>query len=191
MSNLVRLNLGCGRHSFPKEEGWTNVDISPTDNVDVIANLEFNWPWPENYADELFCAHTLEHIEDSLYFMGEAWRVAKPGAKMMILVPYGSSDDADEDPTHVKRYFLNSFYYFSQLAYYNADYGYKGDWDTSLITLDLDANLFKGLETEEVLRDIRTQRNMVKQMKAELVAIKPARQPSPTPMELKVALNFA
>ena len=60
--------------------------------------------------------------------MQELWRIAKPNAKMVIRVPHGASDDAWEDPTHVRAYFSNSFGYYSQPYYWRADYGYRGDW---------------------------------------------------------------
>jgi hypothetical protein len=41
--------------------------------------------------------------------MQELWRVAKPDAILGIRCPHGASDDADEDPTHVRRMFPRSF----------------------------------------------------------------------------------
>jgi hypothetical protein len=46
--------------------------------------------------------------------MEELHRIAKPNAKVVFKVPYGSSDRAFEDPTHVRQYFLHSFDYFCQ-----------------------------------------------------------------------------
>lgn len=59
----VRLNLGCGKLTFPNEEGWVNVDIADLDGVDKQVNLfEFPWPFEDNYADYMIASHIVEHI---------------------------------------------------------------------------------------------------------------------------------
>ena len=90
-------------------------------------------------------------------------------------MPYGSSDDADEDPTHVRRLFLYSFSYFSQRGYWYADYGYRGDWETENIVLTVDAGRHAGKSFDQIFEEVRTQRNVVLEMIATLRAVKPAR----------------
>ena len=109
--------------------------------------------------------------------MQELHRVAKPGARAVFRVPYGSSDDAFEDPTHVRQYFMSSFGYFSQPYYWRADYGYRGDWATEMVTLLVDAARYAGKSAEEIMSDVRTLRNVVKEMVVELRAVKPVREP--------------
>ena len=98
--------------------GWINVDCVPLPGVDLVAQLDdpekVTLPWPDDSVDEFAMIHCLEHLHYPLPLMEELWRTAKPGAKITIACPYGSSDDADEDPTHVRRIFLNSFSYFGQ-----------------------------------------------------------------------------
>ena len=188
MTLLKKLNLGCGKEVFEGPE-WTNVDLTPREGV-VVADLEKAWPFPDDHFDELFCAHVLEHMKDPLHFMQEAWRVAKPGALMTVMVPYGSSDNAWEDPTHTRPYFIGSFYFFSQPAYHSADYGYRGDWDAELITVDLPDRLFPDKDPAAVEKILRHQRNVVDQMTAELRAVKPIRSPDAAGKHVKVALNF-
>ncbi|HHK5531698.1 TPA: hypothetical protein ACQUHH_000011 [Bacillus mobilis] len=55
--------------------------------------------------DEFLASYVLEHIEMPLDAMEELHRIAKPNAKMVCHVPYGSSDDAFEDPTHCRQFF--------------------------------------------------------------------------------------
>jgi len=55
----VRLWLGCNQNPKP---GWVNVDIEPFQGVDVVADLEKPWPWPDNHADEIACADLPEHL---------------------------------------------------------------------------------------------------------------------------------
>lgn len=59
----VRLNLGCGKLTFPNEEGWINVDLQSLEGVDRVVNLfEFPWPFEDNSADYMIASHLVEHI---------------------------------------------------------------------------------------------------------------------------------
>lgn len=171
-----RLHLGCGTDV---REGWINLDARRLPGVDIVADLDrcrdTPLPLPGDSIDEFLASHVLEHLRDPLGFMQELHRIAKPGAMAVFRVPYGSSDDADEDPTHVRRLFLHSFYYFSQLGYTHADYGYRGDWDTESIVLTVDAARHAGKTFEQLHEEVRSQRNVVLEMIATLSAVKPAR----------------
>lgn len=173
-----RLHLGCGRDI---REGWINLDSRLLPGVNVVADLDdcrkTPLPLPDNSIDEFFGSHVLEHLRDPLAFMQELHRVAGDGAKLTFHVPYGSSDDADADPTHVRSYFQSSFEFFSQLAYTRADYGYRGDWKTESIELTIAAARYRGKSNEQLFEDIRSQRNVVLEMIATLRAVKPARTP--------------
>jgi len=169
-----RLHLGCGRTVFP---GWINVDAVAAPGVDLVIDLEAGrLPLPDNSVGEIYASHVLEHIRGALGLMQELHRVAKPGAKAVFRVPYGSSDDADEDPTHVRRYFWGSWAYFGQPHYWRADYGYRGDWDLEEIVLVVDAGL-AGKSWEESFRAVKERRNIVSEMVATLRAVKPIRAP--------------
>ena len=131
----------------------------------------------ENSVDQVMMSHTIEHITNTLPLMQELHRIAKPGAICTIRVPYGSSDDADEDPTHVRRYFLQSWLYFSQPAYHRADYGYRGDWQPETVELVVSALRFEGLTWHAGMNIVRAERNVVREMIATLRAVKPIREP--------------
>jgi hypothetical protein len=45
----------------------------------------------------------------SCLLMQELHRIAKPNGKLVIRCPHGASDDAWEDPTHVRAFFARSF----------------------------------------------------------------------------------
>lgn len=165
----MRLNLGCGRNPLP---GWTNVDHAPGPGVDLVANLECtrSLPLHSDSVGEVYGRHFLEHIARPLRLMEELWRVCQDGAMATFIVPYGSSDDADEDPTHVRRYFEGSWGYFSQPYYWRADYGYRGDWQPELVTL---ATMHPDVTREDIARS----RNVVGEMTCTLRCVKPARPP--------------
>lgn len=184
-----RLHLGCGGDV---RAGWINLDSRRLPGVDIVADLDAcrrrPLPLAPDTVDEFLGSHILEHLSDPLAFMQELHRIAKPGAKLVFRVPYGSSDDADQDPTHVRRYFQRSFYYFSQLGYTHFDYGYRGDWDTVSIVLTIDAARYGGNSFDEISEAVRTQRNVVIEMIATLRAVKPARTPGsmkPPPMQVE------
>ncbi|MEK4418457.1 MULTISPECIES: class I SAM-dependent methyltransferase [Bacillus] len=172
-----KLHLGCGRTIL---KGWINLDMMPMEGVDVIADLNQckvePLPFEDNSVDEFFASHVLEHIHNLLDLMEELHRIAKANATMICHVPYGSSDDAFEDPTHIRQFFLNSFSYCSQPSYWRADYGYKGDWSIEKITLIVDGETYKNKYAKEILDDVYKYRNVVIEMIVKLKAIKPIRE---------------
>ena len=174
----VKLNVGCGRNAM---EGWVNLDRVELPGVNIVADIdrcaEEPLPLEGDYVDEFLLSHVIEHLRNPLPLMQELHRIAKPNALAAIRVPYGSSDDAFEDPTHVQRYFLNSFGYFSQPSYWRADYGYRGDWQPEKVRLLLPAAENQGLSPKEIMTKISTLRNQVGEMMAELRAVKPIREP--------------
>lgn len=172
-----KLHLGCGRDI---KAGWVNLDLIDGPGVDVVANLDdcANTPLPfeDDSFDEILASHLIEHLANPLPFMQELHRISKPGAQAVFRVPYGSTDDAFTDPTHVRRYFIQSWGYFSQPLYWRADYGYRGDWDPAYLLLTVDGDTFEGCEPDQVLNGVMTMRNVVDEMTAVLTAVKPIRE---------------
>ncbi|MVN86718.1 methyltransferase domain-containing protein [Deinococcus sp. HMF7620] len=178
---MVRLNVGCGRTILP---GWLNLDIQHLPGVDVVADLEAcrttPLPLEDESVDEFLLSHVIEHIRDSLAMMQELYRVATPEARMVIRVPHGASDDAFEDPTHVRQFFQQSFGYFSQPYYWRADYGYRGDWEVEQIQLfvrQADWPDTTRVSPTDMLHRINRERNLVTEMVVTLYPVKPMREP--------------
>lgn len=175
---MVRLNVGCGRNPIV---GWLNLDCMALPGVDIVADLEKcgtePLPIESDSVDEFLLQHVLEHIKNPLPLMQELHRVAKPEALAVIRTPYGSTDDAWEDPTHVRPYFAGSFGYFSQPLYWRADYGYRGDWQAERIVLMVPYSRAQGRSAEAVMELVHRERNVVAEMHAELRAVKPIRAP--------------
>jgi SAM-dependent methyltransferase len=168
----MKVNLGCGRNP---RAGWINVDRVDLPGVDVIADLdhctETPLPFDDGSVDEILGVDLIEHITNPLPLMQELWRIAKPGAACTFVLPYGTSDDAWEDPTHVRPYFVGSWGYFGQPFYWRADYGYRGDWETTAILLAVDQEL----DPEEQMARVQMLRNAVSRQEVRLTARKPAR----------------
>jgi SAM-dependent methyltransferase len=175
---LVRLNLGCGRSPLP---GWINVDCVPLPGVDLVHDLdacaELLFPYQDNSVDEIFMSHTIEHLRNTLPLMQELHRVAKPDALCTIRCPYGSSDDAWEDPTHVRPYFIRSFGFFSQPYFWRADYNFRGDWQPETLDLIIDGSQPAGLTVDQLLPKLLGERNVITEMVAVLRCVKPIREP--------------
>jgi len=172
----LKLNLGCGRSPQP---GWVNVDIARIPGVDVVADLDDcrtqPLPFAESSVSQMQMLHVLEHIKDTLALMQELYRIAEPGAQLVIRSPYGSSDDAYEDPTHCQRFYMNSFSYFAQPTYWRADYGYRGDWAIEDLVLIMPKEGNQGLTADEILRKVKQLRNVVAEIAVMLKAVKPMR----------------
>ena len=173
-----RLHVGCGRTIL---QDWINLDSMALPGVNIVADLEQcatrPLPLQDNSIDEFLLSHVLEHIRQPLPLMQELWRVARPGAVMTVRIPYGSSDEAFEDPTHVRQYFLHSFGYFSQPFYWRADYGYRGDWQPEKIKLLVPKEDNEGLDADQMFKRLMRERNVALEMIAELHCVKPQRAP--------------
>jgi len=169
----MRLNLGCGRDI---RDGWVNIDCRPAPGVDVVCDFGGKTVLP--FGDDTVTlsegSHVIEHLTDPLPFMEELHRVTVPGGRAVFRCPYGSSDDADEDPTHVRRMFHGSWGFFGQPNYWRADYGYRGDWEPVEVMLLISPD-HAGLSDADLQAAVMTRRNVVGEMVAELRAVKPIR----------------
>jgi SAM-dependent methyltransferase len=169
----LRLNLGCGRDI---RDGWVNIDSVPLPGVDHVIDFDGKpaLPFGDDSVTYSEGSHVIEHLRDPLPFMAELWRVTEPGGRAVFRCPYGSSDDADEDPTHVRRMFHGSWGYFGQPHYWRADYGYRGDWQPVQVTLTVFPE-FSGHGDAGLYLMIRSRRNVVEEMAVSLRCVKPRR----------------
>ena len=183
-----KLNVGCGRDIL---KDWINLDCISMPGIDIVADIDQckdkPLPFDDNSIDEFLLSHVIEHLHNPLPLMQELYRIATPDAVALIKVPHGSSDDAFEDPTHIRQYFHGSFGYFSQPFYWKADYGYRGDWQAKKIQFLVPASDNRGLTADDIFAKVKTLRNQVTEMVVELHAVKPAREPL---AELQQAVKF-
>lgn len=191
----MKLNIGCGKD---KKEGYINLDKEPgvgdvEFNLDDIDLFNTRLPWDDNTFEEIYASHIIEHIRRPMPLMQELWRVAKPNCTLIARVPYGSSDNAWEDPTHVRPYFLQSFAYFSQCAYGKANYGYKGDWQMTDRRLVMAGNVSAADwqdNLDGLLEGVMNVRNIVEEFICTMTAVKPARPAGTTSPGVPISFEF-
>jgi SAM-dependent methyltransferase len=123
----INLNLGSGRNL---EAGFVNLDKSPNVGADVVHDLETRLPFPSSHFDCVVASHVLEHIRDLMGLMGEVHRVLKPEGYFIAVTPHMGSDDAWEDPTHVRAFSERSWMYFDQRIYKRN--GHHGSYDPEM-----------------------------------------------------------
>ena len=83
---LVRLHVGSGGHIM---EGWINLDIDLVPPVDITANAAVSLPFRTASVDRIHSEDFIEHIDADAGkgFVGEAFRVLRPGGIMRLLTP--------------------------------------------------------------------------------------------------------
>jgi predicted SAM-dependent methyltransferase len=84
----TKLDIGGGKK---RSDDWKTIDINP--EADIVHNLDaLPWPIDSDSCTEIYSAHTLEHLNDPMRFMEEAFRIAKDGAILKIKIPWWKLD---------------------------------------------------------------------------------------------------
>lgn len=117
-----RLNVGCGNDV---RESWVNLDVVGLPGVDVVHDLERRpWPFPDGAFDEIELINVLEHLSDTIGTMEELHRLAAPGGRVRIRVPYWNSPDAISDPTHKRSFNESTFDFFDPSSRHGRERSY-------------------------------------------------------------------
>jgi SAM-dependent methyltransferase len=108
-NDLLCLDLG-GRFNCP--DCYESVDLLDADH---IADLNKDWPFSDDSAGVIRAYHVLEHLDDTIHFFNEAFRVLAPGGFLLIEVPSvsGGGAAAFGDPTHKRYFHPHTFDYFT------------------------------------------------------------------------------
>src|SRR5262249_10921060 len=70
-------------------------------------------PWSDESVEEIHAYDVCEHLQSRIAFMGECWRVLKPGGRLHITTPNAAKGGGYfQDSTHVSPYTINTFKYF-------------------------------------------------------------------------------
>ena len=105
----IRIDLGCGREKAP---GHIGLDLLACSAADLVCDLERGVPLADSSVDRVYANHTLEHVEHLVQLMQDIYRVCRPGASVIVRVPYYASVGAFKDPTHKRFFAEDTFRYF-------------------------------------------------------------------------------
>jgi len=104
-SRPVILNVGAGSNANRENKGWTNCDLYPGQNIDVVFDAAKSWPFADNSVHSIVACHVLEHIDNFAAFFAEAWRVLDPKkGGLYLALPNAACDAGWGDPTHVQQW---------------------------------------------------------------------------------------
>lgn len=111
MSDLLKLNLGCGQMRLP---GFVGVDNNPNATAaDIVHDLDcFPYPFSDNSVGEVLMDHILEHLENPIKVLIEIYRICADGAKITIKSPHFSCNWLH--PGHRSSISTMLFDYFNQ-----------------------------------------------------------------------------
>lgn len=126
---MSKLNIGCG---LDKRIGYINLDISAEANPDVVCNIEYGLPYPDDSMDEIIANNVLTQISTPIAFllvMNELWRITKPTGVIYIRVPNAEDICAFQDPFDQRRFTVETFsymeYHHRRYEQYGKHYGFK------------------------------------------------------------------
>ena len=140
---MYKLNLGCG---IDYKEGFVNAYL----HCDVDVRMDFNekFPFDDNYFDEIYMRHSLEHSKNRVFTLQEIYRVAKDNALITIIVPHSSHPSAITDLDHYSAFNYSTFAKTERThkRSYNYTFHFKDIiWKFTEIRLPLHFNEFKFL----------------------------------------------
>ncbi|WP_216126674.1 methyltransferase domain-containing protein [Polynucleobacter sp. es-GGE-1] len=119
---MNKINLGAG---YDLIEGYINHDIAPLDGIEVIHDLnQMPWPWQSNSVSDLVAKDVIEHLDDFMAVMEEAYRILCKGGIMYLKVPYWNSWSAYADPTHKRGFHELAFRFFEPTSGWCGERGY-------------------------------------------------------------------
>lgn len=93
----MKLNIGCG---LDYKEGYHNIDFNPIVKADQYIDISNGLPFEENSIEEIFCSHTLEHLDHPEFLLKEIQRVLKDDGTATIVLPHYNCLLHHRDLTH-------------------------------------------------------------------------------------------
>jgi glycosyltransferase involved in cell wall biosynthesis/predicted SAM-dependent methyltransferase len=83
------LEIGCGDNPLHYDPDWTTIDCRKLWTVDIVSDLESDFPVPCEAYDGVYSSFIMEHIPwpKVQQFANECWRVLKPGGSIFMVTP--------------------------------------------------------------------------------------------------------
>lgn len=105
----LKLNIGAGKTYIP---GFVNIDID--EKADVALDLGTDpLPFPDDSVEEVVSRHTLEHVSDYLFALGEIYRVMRHDGELLLSLPYVTRTEHHlVNPYHLHNFSELSFDFF-------------------------------------------------------------------------------
>lgn len=90
------LDVGCGDKPYSRwltnAQHHVGIDVHPGPGVDVVVNPGKPWPLESGSFDAVLCTQVLEHVVDLDDVVGQIHRVLKPGALLVVSVPFAYNE---------------------------------------------------------------------------------------------------
>ena len=104
-TDRVILDLGSSSAVSRQMEGSITVDIDKNSNADIAYDLNaYPYPFDNASVDVIHISHCLEHLDNPIRFLEEAYRILKYNGTMIVKVPHFSSATSFSSLLH-KHYF--------------------------------------------------------------------------------------
>ena len=109
-NKTVKINIGCG---LDIKKDHINYDLIPLHPSVIKHDLEkMKFKHDDNSIDLINAQDVLEHVNDLSKVLNEFHRILKPHGEVSIRVPHFTYHCAYEDPTHCRRFSIETFKYF-------------------------------------------------------------------------------
>jgi hypothetical protein len=158
--------------------GWINADADGRLldlRFDPAACRPNSLALPDNSVDGIYMESAFTWVDDAHALLAELYRVARPGARLVLRLPHAHSDAALEDPRARRAYVEGSFAQFGQAGATRHPAAYRADWALRDVELSVHPEV-AAAGSEAALARVRAGRNVVTGMLVTLEALKPSRR---------------
>jgi SAM-dependent methyltransferase len=108
-SEPYSLNLGAAKTYIP---GFVNIDIHPRAELSLDLGVD-RLPFPDDSVGTVVSHHTLEHVPDYLFALGEIHRVLAHDGELLLSLPYATLTEYHLiNPYHRHNFTERSFDFF-------------------------------------------------------------------------------
>lgn len=171
LAGPMRLNLGSARNHEP---GFLSLDLSPNVGADVVWDLDQTpLPFEADTFDCILGAHVFEHVRAFVPLVTDLHRILKPGGFLISVTPHGASDDAWDNPFHVRGFGEMTWAFFNQALYHQPHAG-NGDFGIDFTLKIVETRLvpyeeYAGLGDEALAFAVRRYRNVLRELQVVMV----------------------